>query len=58
MGLFSPDYRVNMVGTGRKDVTYFNSAAKIFSLFSPLGATAPISALAYLHETLRFTSVS
>jgi hypothetical protein len=25
--------------------------------FSPLGATAPIWALAYLHETPRFTSV-
>jgi hypothetical protein len=26
-------------------------------LFFPFGATAPIWALAYLHETLRFTSV-
>jgi hypothetical protein len=25
--------------------------------FFPIGATAPIWALAYLHETLRFTSV-
>jgi hypothetical protein len=27
------------------------------TFFSPYGATAPNGALAYLHETLRFTSV-
>jgi hypothetical protein len=29
----------------------------LYSFFFFLGATAPIWALAYLHETLRFTSV-
>jgi hypothetical protein len=31
--------------------------AKNFFFVFPFGATAPISALVYLHETLRFTSV-
>jgi hypothetical protein len=33
------------------------TSAILYSIFFFLGATAPIWALAYFHETLRFTSV-
>jgi hypothetical protein len=42
----------------KKQMSYLiKEPAGINYIFSPFGATAPIWALAYLHETLRFTSV-
>jgi hypothetical protein len=55
------DNRRNKMCTYKKYViltifleTYFSIVCNVFFSF---GATAPVLALAYLHETLRFTSV-
>jgi hypothetical protein len=45
----------NLHITGAHNTTQLNKGNII--VFSPFGATAPIGALAYLHETFRFTSV-
>jgi hypothetical protein len=44
--------------TSQKTAFLIVTAVKTSNLLFSIGATAPIWALAYLHETLRFTSVS
>jgi hypothetical protein len=47
-------YRLSYPGSSSSPSHYFLA---YFPFFFPIGATAPILALAYLHETFRFTSV-
>jgi hypothetical protein len=49
--------RIEVFLATRKFTAVLTRAYHCFCLFFFFGATAPILALAYLHETIRFTSV-